>query len=312
MLKSLFWKLRYGTPSLSAPPHAAPASANATADASAAASSAPVVEEMPEPTLWGAVSQACTQAQMEEMHYAYWCKEIREAPRMHRKQWEFCYILQALKNHDMLMPGRRGLGFGVGLEPLAAVFADRGVEVLGTDLEPEGAQNAGWVKTAQHAHNKAAMNDRGICDPATFDKLVDFRFMDMNAIDTDLHGQFDFVWSACAFEHLGSILNGLEFVVNSVKCLKPGGVAVHTTEFNCSSDDETLDNAGTVLFRKRDFLLLERRLKQMGAVMEFNFNLGQQPLDLHIDAPPYSVDEHLKLQIQRWAVTSFGLIIRKT
>lgn len=90
------------------------------------------------------------------------------------------------------------------------------------------------------------------------------------------------------------------------------GGAVHTTEFNCTSDDETLDNAGTVLFRKRDFLLLERRLKQMGAVMEFNFNLGQQPLDLHIDTPPYSVDEHLKLQIQRWAVTSFGLIIRKT
>ena len=46
------------------------------------------------------------------------------------------------------------------------------------------------------------------------------------AIDTDCHGQFDFVWSACAFEHLGSILNGLEFVVNSVKCLKPGGVVL--------------------------------------------------------------------------------------
>ena len=306
MLKSLLWKLRYGTPTLPA------AAAAADAAATPAPTPVPAAQDMPEPTLWGAVSQACTQAQMEEMHYTYWCKEIREEPRMHRKQWEFCYILQALKNHDMLMPGRRGLGFGVGLEPLAAVFADRGAEVLGTDLEPDHAHDAGWVKTAQHAHNKAAMNERGICDPAQFDKLVDFRFMDMNAIDPDLHGQFDFVWSACAFEHLGSILNGLEFVVNSVKCLKPGGVAVHTTEFNCTSDDETLDNAGTVLFRKRDFLLLERRLKQMGAVMEFNFNLGQQPLDLHIDTPPYSVDEHLKLQIQRWAVTSFGLIIRKT
>ena len=80
MLKSLFWKLRYGTPSLPAAP--APAVAAATP---APASAAPAAE-MPEPTLWGAVSRACTQAQFEEMHYAYWCKEIREEPRTHRKQ----------------------------------------------------------------------------------------------------------------------------------------------------------------------------------------------------------------------------------
>lgn len=268
-------------------------------------------DTMPEPMLWAPVSQACTQGQMEEPHYSYWCGQIRELPRMHRKQWEFCYILQALKSHDMLVEGKRALGFGVGLEPLAAVFADRGVSVLATDLEPEGAQQAGWVKTAQHARNKASLNDRHICEPERFDRLVDFRFMDMNAIDPDLEGQFDFVWSACAFEHLGSIMHGLEFVINSVKCLKPGGVAVHTTEFNCSSDGDTLDNASTVLFRKRDFLLLQRRLAMIGAEIEFNFNLGQQPLDQHIDMPPYSVDEHLKLQIMRWAVTSFGLIVRK-
>lgn len=268
-------------------------------------------DDTPEPTLWVPVSQACTQGQMEEPCYFQWCREIREEPRMHRKQWEFCYILQALETRDMLAPGKRGLGFGVGLEPLAAVFASRGVSVLATDLEPEGAHQAGWVETAQHAHNKAALNERGICDPEAFHRLVDFRFMDMNAIDKDLEGQFDFVWSACAFEHLGSIMHGLEFVVNSVRCLKPGGVAVHTTEFNCSSDSDTLDNASTVLFRKRDFLLLERRLKLMGAEMEFNFNLGQQPLDRHIDVPLYSADGHVKLQIMRWATTSFGLIVHK-
>ena len=293
MLKSLWSKIRFGAPSL--PP----------------VGTFPTVEDTPEPTLWAPESQACTQAQKEEPHYAYWCSEIRELPRMHRKQWEFCYILQALKTHDMLEPGRRGLGFGVGREPLAAVCAKNGASVLATDLEQEGAQQKGWVKTAQHAHNKASLNDRNICDPKAFDKLVDFRFMDMNAIDKDLEGQFDFVWSACAFEHLGSIMHGLEFVVNSVKCLKPGGVAVHTTEYNCSSDGDTLDNASTVLFRKRDFLLLEKRLKLMGAEMEFNFNLGQQPLDLHIDTAPFKPDDHLKLQIQRWVVTSFGLIIRK-
>ncbi|MCP5397088.1 MAG: class I SAM-dependent methyltransferase [Sphingomonadaceae bacterium] len=267
--------------------------------------------DMPEPTLWAPVSQGCTQGQMEEPHYSYWCDRIREVPRMHRKQWEFCFILQALKTHGMLEEGRKALGFGVGMEPLAAIFADRGVSVLATDLEPEEAMGKGWVSTDQHAQSKQALNDRNICDPARFDEMVDFRFMDMNAIDPGLSGQFDFVWSACAFEHLGSIMHGLEFVVNSVKCLKPGGVAVHTTEFNCSSDKETLDNASTVLFRQRDFLLLQRRLEAMGCEMDFNFNLGEQPLDHYIDRPPYSVDEHLKLQIMRWTVTSFGLIVKK-
>jgi cyclopropane fatty-acyl-phospholipid synthase-like methyltransferase len=34
-----------------------------------------------------------------------------------------------------------------------------------------------------------------------------FRRADMNAMPDTL-GQFDFVWSACAFEHLGSIRQG--------------------------------------------------------------------------------------------------------
>lgn len=266
---------------------------------------------MPEPSLWEPVSQACTQSQLEEAHYSHWCSLIREEPRKHRKQWEFAYILQALHMHDMVEEGRRGLGFGVGKEPLPAVFANRGVSVLATDLEAENAKDLGWIETHQHSDSKALMNARGICDQDVFDRVVDFRFMDMNRIDRSLYGQFDFVWSACAFEHLGSIARGLEFVANSVKCLKPGGIAVHTTEFNCSSNDATVDNEGTVLFRKRDFESLEQRLRTKGCEIEFNFNLGQHPLDLHIDVPPYAHDEHLKLQIGEYTVTSFGILVRK-
>lgn len=266
---------------------------------------------MPEPTLWAPVSQGCTMGQMQEPHYARWCNEIKEAPRTHRKQWEFCFILQALDHLEMMRPGKKALGFGVGQEPLAANFAKRGMSVLATDLDMSEAANQGWVHTAQHAESKRALNDRLICDEEKFDELVEFRNMDMNAIDPDLYGKYDVVWSACAFEHLGSIAQGLDFVINSVKCLRSGGVAVHTTEFNCSSDNDTLDHTSTVIFRRRDFLGLAKRLEAMGFEIEFNFNLGDQPLDKHIDVAPYKVDEHLKLQIQEWTCTSFGLIIRK-
>jgi len=264
-----------------------------------------------EPNLYWPVSQACTQAQMVEPAYAYWCEQIGEVPRMHRKQWEFCYILQALARYGMLAPELRGLGFGVGGEPLASLFAARGVSIVATDLEAERAEQSGWVHTAQHAANKHALNARGLCDQASFDALVDFRFMDMNAIDRDLAEGFDFCWSACALEHLGSIQHGLDFIVNSIECLRPGGVAVHTTELNCSSDDETLDNDGTVLFRQQDFRALAARLEAVGCEVTLNFNLGQQPLDQYVDVPPYSNDKHLKLRIAEWTSTSFGIIARK-
>lgn len=270
------------------------------------------VDSSVEPTLREPISQVCTQAQLEEPAYAYWCQQIDEPVRMHRKQWEFAYILQALARGGMLAPGRRGLGFGVGEEPLASLFAARGAAVLATDLEPERAQQEGWVHTAQHAASKEALNGRGLCDPVYFNRLVEFRFMDMNAIDEDLEGSFDFCWSACALEHLGSIENGLEFISRSIQCLKPGGIAVHTTELNCSSDEDTLDNAGTVLFRKQDFLRLGERLIGEGCALSMNFHLGTQPLDRHIDVPPYRDDNHLKLLIDRWTSTSFGIIATRT
>lgn len=262
------------------------------------------------PSLTHPVSQACTRNQFDEDIYAYWCAQIDERAWLHRKQWEFCFIAQALAVHGMLAPGRRGIGFGVGSEPLAAIFASRGAIVLGTDLEPDHAAQSGWVETNQHAFSKQAMNDRGLCPADLFETNVSFRFMNMNAIPDDL-GTFDFNWSACAFEHLGSIEKGLEFVRNAARLLAPGGVAVHTTEINCSSNDETLDNAGTVLFRRRDFESLARDLLAEGFELELNFNLGEHPADNFIDVPPYLGDAHLKMQIKQFVTTSFGLIVRR-
>jgi len=61
----------------------------------------------------------------------------------------------------------------------------------------------------------------------------------MNAAPSDL-SDFDFCWSASAFEHFGSIDQGLAFIERIIECLKPGGRAVHTTELNVSSNDDTV------------------------------------------------------------------------
>ncbi|MBD3759395.1 class I SAM-dependent methyltransferase [Rhizorhabdus sp.] len=262
-------------------------------------------------TLAQPISQMCTAAQLAEPVYAEWCHRMANVPTRHRKQWEFVFILRALEYYGALAPGKRGLGFGVGIEPLSSIFAANGCEVVATDLAADDDRAQVWNNTDQLGSNLRQIHNPHLCDEATFFERVRYRAVDMNAIPADLV-DFDFTWSSCAYEHLGSIEAGLAFFENSVRCLKPGGIAVHTTELNLSSNGTTLDKGGTVIFRRRDFEALAERLIADGhEVMPITFDSGDSDLDRFIDLPPYSSDPHLKLQLLRWVSTSFGMIVRK-
>jgi len=265
-----------------------------------------------EPSLTIPTSQVCTENQFYETAYKDICFEIKEDPKTHRKQWEFCYITQTLKHYGLLKPRLSGIGFGVGEEPLPALFASYGCNIIATDLNEAEAAEKGWVATDQHLRTKEILNQKEICDPESFDQLVDIKYVDMNNIPDDL-GQFDFTWSSCALEHLGSIDNSLEFIINSTKLLKPGGIAVHTTELNLSNDGLTLETGETVLLRISDFDDLSRRISNHSDIVlsPFNFFSGTQPLDTYIDVPPYSPQRHLKLSIGKYVTTSVGIIVRK-
>lgn len=265
-----------------------------------------------EPCLTIPTSQVCTENQFYEQAYKDICYEIKESPKTHRKQWEFCYITQTLKHYGLLKPRRSGIGFGVGEEPLPALFASYGCNIVATDLDEAEAASKGWVDTDQHLRTKEVLNQKEICDAESFDQLVDIKYVDMNNIPDDL-GQFDFTWSSCALEHLGNINNSIEFIINSTKLLKPGGIAVHTTELNLSNDGLTLDSGSTVLLRISDFNDLYRRMLNHKDIVlsPFNFFSGNQPLDTYIDVPPYSPEKHLKLSIGKYVTTSVGIIVRK-
>ena len=62
---------------------------------------------------------------------------------LHRKLWEWIFIIEALSERGMLTAGRRGLGFGVGQDPLAAIFASHGVSVVATDVDEQIADSGG-------------------------------------------------------------------------------------------------------------------------------------------------------------------------
>lgn len=265
-----------------------------------------------EPSFDDPVSQLATENQFYSPKFQHWCNELHEQFKMHRKLWEYCYVLQVLDKLNMLVPGKSALGFGVGQEPLPALFAKYGMAVLASDQDFQAALHQGWAVSNQHASGKGLLNSRQICDPQQFDKLVSLATIDMNHIPSTVYNKFDIVWSCCSFEHLGNLEAGLEFVKNSVKCLKPGGVAIHTTEYNISSRDHTIHTGGTVLYRRQDILKLASDLVEMGyEVMDLNFNRGKGKLDAYVDLPPYRTDPHVKLNIEGYECTSIGIVVRK-
>lgn len=257
-------------------------------------------------------SESCTSHHFHYELYDYWCEQIKEPKTFHRKQWEFVYISQALHERGLLQEGSRGLGFGVGREPLVSLFASRGCSIVATDLAADEVVNKGWAETGQHAASLEVLNTRGICDPKVFSARATFRPVDMNNIPSDLEG-FDFCWSACALEHLGSLQNGAVFVEKSVDTLRPGGIAVHTTEYNLTSDNDTVSTGNTVLYRHRDIMALIKKLRDAGHKVEpLMIHLGSTHVDKHIDLPPYQGPQpHLRIRLGSYAITSVGLIIQR-
>lgn len=270
----------------------------------------------PERTSTGKASRLdsclCTEAQLTSPAFRYWIHRLGAKCEMHRKLWEHGYVVQSLFERGMLEDGKRGLVFAVGQEPLPALFASFGCQIVATDLDAADERSKDWIETDQHATAVESLYREDLCDSELFSQRVTYRPVDMNVIPSDLV-DFDFTWSTCSFEHLGSIELGLEFLYRQMDCLKPGGVAVHTTEFNLTSNDRTQQEGKIVIFRRRDIEEIVHRLRRDGHEVEpLNVDVGQGKFDRHIDRKPFCMDRHLRLQLKSWAVTSIGLIIRKS
>lgn len=266
--------------------------------------------EPPEPTFPGLVSQACTDQQLRSKEYRAWGDRLRVRDvYVHRKQWEWFYIAQALEESGVVQPGASGIGFGVGTEPLTPWLASQGCRIVATDY-PGGEHAADWSSTGELAHSISDLNAEGICDPARFEELVGFLPVDMRELPS-FDEPFDFAWSSCAFEHLGSIAEGLRFLEEHLDLLRPGGVGVHTTELNVSAATATIDHAPTVLFRRSDLERFATRIASRAEVAPLNFHLGSNPNDLYIAPQAGFTNTMLKYAMGAHVTTSFGLIIRK-
>jgi hypothetical protein len=153
-----------------------------------------IVPENLSPQKVGLKSKACQQRDIECGWFLYWCQQLQTPVAYHRKLWEFCYILQALYEHDCLTPGRKGLGFGCGEEPLPSLLAAYDIAITATDLDPGESAAQGWIATNQNMTSLEKIWHPGLCTRELFDKNVSLQYIDMNAIPDHLEGKYDFCW----------------------------------------------------------------------------------------------------------------------
>jgi SAM-dependent methyltransferase len=258
------------------------------------------------PSLDTPVGQFCTMSQFDDPAFAEIAEAMAMAPTQTRRSWEQTWIVSMLATAGMIEPGRRGMGFGVGRERIPALLGSRGVKVLASDTPHQPAE----VQLPPGAQLMALFHPE-ILHLEDFEQVVEYRPVDMTSVPADLDEMFDFCWSASALDRLGSVAAAMQFIEDSLRVLRPGGIAVHTMAFNIRSDTVTLEHPALSLLRRRDLEALAAQLQVMGhELLPVNFHPGLDPLDGEVaigpDAPPRLKQRHGGL-----VFTSLGLAVRK-
>lgn len=238
-------------------------------------------------------------------------KEFKQEVIPHRKQWEEFSFIQTLKEKELISPGNKGLVFGVGKEQTVAYLASRGCYITATDMPINHPHLKFWEPSGQHSSNiESLMKENFPIQKKEFEKQVSFRFIDMNNIPKDLKG-YDFCWSLCSFEHLGSAQHGYDFVLNSFNCLRPGGLAFHTTEFDIDYENELYESDTTTFYRRQEIEYLVNRIKEQNHHVELlNYDLGNHLYDYPNKENTPSRQLKMFGAIDHLA-TAFRLIIKK-
>ena len=228
-----------------------------------------------------------------------------------RKYWESAFIAQALSERGLMVPDKFGLGFACGTEPLPSLLASFGCRIIATDAPFD---NCGWSSTGQKSNKAEELYHKELINKESFDRLVSFQYADMNNIP-DFGKKFDFIWSACALEHLGCVHKSKDFVYRSADLLKPGGIAVHTTEFNLRSQVESVKIGDAIALTAPDFIEIAEHLSwDRYKVAQLDFRLDCEEytfVEARAGLMPKEYLPHCALVCYRQLFTSFGLIIQK-
>lgn len=230
-----------------------------------------------------------TMRDMKTDWYERW-KSVLKLNGVHRKGWEVAIVAETLESNGVLGPGYRGVEFGCGNGLVSKYVANRGANVLATDL-----LNPSWAET-HSGFQELASHER-----------VQTRVVDMNwlrgesGVSLVEEKGYDFSWSICSMDHCGSTWLTKRFLLNQLNCLRPGGLAVHTAEYTVSVGLPRV--GGTVWLDWSDMVDVQQLVQSLGhELAPIDWNIGDCIEDHMIDRAPYCGPVHLKPEVSggRW------------
>jgi len=243
----------------------------------------------------------CHAADFSRPAHARYMRQLNLPPvPLHRKHWEYSLVCEAVDAAGILEGTDhepQGLCFGCGVEHLPSYFASRGCHITATD-RPDG----GW-----HKPDLSKLNKYGLCHPDDFRRMVTYLPVDMNLIPTNLTG-FDFCWSCCSLDHCGSIRLSKRFVYESLRTLRPGGIAVHTGEFALDAVCRSPDYQDTVCWVRYDVDEVLAYVRERGYRARWTEPVWG-PKD---SLDPATKANRLQTRVAGFRSTSFGLVIQAT
>ena len=140
-----------------------------------------------------------------------------------RKRWELCWLAQKFQELKLDDSKATLLGLGVGTEPLMYHFAHSARQVVATDLYNSESV---WRESRSATETVASLS------PFSYPReRLTVRDMDMRDIEFPADC-FDVVWSCSSIEHMATLPELVHVFREIHRVLKPGGVALITTEFS--------------------------------------------------------------------------------
>jgi|WetSurMetagenome_2_1015567.scaffolds.fasta_scaffold40116_2 SAM-dependent methyltransferase len=143
-------------------------------------------------------------------------------PSCIRKYWEWDYIAECAEILGYCNNHSKGIGLGVGTEPLVYYFSGRCGEILATDVY---SSDTNWscarIDNIEELYKTAYPYPKG---------RLTFRSVDMRRLQAE-NETFDFAWSCSSIEHVPSLKDTYRVYKELFRILKPGGHAILTTEF---------------------------------------------------------------------------------
>jgi len=258
---------------------------------------------VPSPTAGPPLNKICDRRDWEHPAWRQALEDLGYVPdpaRLHRKEWEFAQGVYGLRKLRCLSPDAAALGLGAGAEPIIFFLAGRLRRVVATDLY------AGDFSA--HEADPRMLRDPEAFAPFSYHRdRLEVRRMDAIAIDYAPES-FDLVFSFSSFEHFGSRRAQRACLAAIHRVLRPGGVAVLTTEVILNACGRHGD-----YFRRAE--LLDDLIPGAGfrlAGGDFRFATSRATLEGLVRLPR-EIDRRPHLVLRRWRTyfTSAAFFLEK-